>query len=575
MIIKINRKPLEPKSKHSVDDSSDKPVGEGGEVISSSLSESSSTLQNRTLCPTSTTKMVSPNDLSDKNGNIAHQPEIDKCIKDGGGRHFCNEWYKRFDWLKYSVEKDAVFCFPCRVFGNTHPGATKLTVEGYSNWKHAVGDNTKSLNKHGNSIVHNAAVNMWISKKVKLQNSNSVSLIISSDVLDRRRYYVHSIAEIVQFLAVNELAFRGDYDLQNQEEKGLFINLFNFTASKVSKLAAIAKEIPQNANFKSPDIQNDVINELASMVSEMVARDVIKSDTGKMTLLADGCRNKANVENISVVCRCVKDGVPHESLFKMPSSDALDTKSLKSVLLDTIEEYKLTERVVAQCYDGATSMSGSKDGVPRLIQNELGRVIPYAHCFNHRYHLVIVALIGRITFLRSFFDQIGLLYEFFKKFKVDRMCEGTSFKRVFDTRWSAHYDSTCAIIGNYKHIIATLSTIVDGDRMFETEDVVTAIGLLNILRTESFCFNAIIMQKILGLVKPVDSEKNRETDLTKALASVESTAKVMKNLRNDSACEEQWMATVKLRESAEFTEQTEESNGRPDSSKRCRKITAR
>ena len=156
------------------------------------------------------------------------------------------------------------------------------------------------------------------------------------------------------------------------------------------------------------------------------------------------------------------------------------------------------------------------------------------------------------------------------------MYEGTTLKRVLDTRWSAHCDSTCAITGNYKHIIAALSTIVNGDRRFETEDVVTAIGLLNILRTESFTFNAIIMQKILGLVKPVDSVlQNRETDLTKALALVESTAKVMENLRNDKACEELWMATVKLRESAEFTEQTEESNGRPDSSKRRRKITSR
>ena len=398
--MKINRTTSEPKAKHSVDDTSDKPVGE---VISSSSSESSSTLQNRTLCPTSTTKMMSPNDLGDKNGNIAHQSEIDKYMKDGEGRHFCNKWYKRFDWLEYSVERDAVFCFPCRVLSNTHSGATKFTVEGYSHWKHAVGDNTKGLNKHGNSIGHNAAVNMWIRKKVRLQNANSVSLMISSDVRERRRYYVRSIAEIVQFLAVNEFAFRGDYDLQNQEEIILFLNLFNFTASKDSKLAAIAKEIPQKANFKSPDIQNDIINELASMVWEMVARDVIESDTGKMTLLVDGCRNKANVENISVACRYVKDGVPHESLLKMPSSDALDAKSLKSVLPDTIEEHKLTDRVVAQCYDDATSMSGSKGGVQRLIQNELGRVIPYGNCFNHRYHLVIVALIGRVTFLGIFF----------------------------------------------------------------------------------------------------------------------------------------------------------------------------
>ena len=77
-MIKINRTTSEPKAKDSVDDSSDKPVGEGGEVVSSSSSESLSTLQNRTLCPTSTTKMVSPNDLDNKNGNIAHQPETDK-----------------------------------------------------------------------------------------------------------------------------------------------------------------------------------------------------------------------------------------------------------------------------------------------------------------------------------------------------------------------------------------------------------------------------------------------------------------------------------------------------------------
>ena len=46
---------------------------------------------------------------------------------------------------------------------------------------------------------------------------------------------------------------------------------------------------------------------------------------------------------------------------------------------------------------------------------------------------------------------------------------------------------------------------------------------------------------------------------------------MMENLHNDKAYEELWMATVKLRESAEFTEQNEESNGRSDSSKHRRK----
>ena len=27
------------------------------------------------------------------------------------------ELYGSYDWLEYSVEKDAIFCFPCRIFG--------------------------------------------------------------------------------------------------------------------------------------------------------------------------------------------------------------------------------------------------------------------------------------------------------------------------------------------------------------------------------------------------------------------------------------------------------------------------
>ena len=37
-------------------------------------------------------------------------------------------------------------------------------------------------------------------------------MLVSSDVMEKRRYYVKSIGEIVQFLAINELSFRGSYD---------------------------------------------------------------------------------------------------------------------------------------------------------------------------------------------------------------------------------------------------------------------------------------------------------------------------------------------------------------------------
>lgn len=73
---------------------------------------------------------------------------------------------------------------------------------------------------------------------------HEVSTLVNNEVLERNRYYVTSIAEIIQFLAVNELPMRGTYDIQEHEEQGLFKNLFEFTMNKDEKLKKYSKFAP-------------------------------------------------------------------------------------------------------------------------------------------------------------------------------------------------------------------------------------------------------------------------------------------------------------------------------------------
>jgi len=41
-----------------------------------------------------------------------------------------------FQWLEYSIQKDAVFCYPCRVFGTTTNKSEDTFVStGFRNWK--------------------------------------------------------------------------------------------------------------------------------------------------------------------------------------------------------------------------------------------------------------------------------------------------------------------------------------------------------------------------------------------------------------------------------------------------------
>jgi hypothetical protein len=63
-------------------------------------------------------------------------------------RAFQQAWYKKFDWLEYSVSKDATFCFYCFLF--KEPGRAEFhgfdvfNKLGFNNWKMAY----KSLPEH-------------------------------------------------------------------------------------------------------------------------------------------------------------------------------------------------------------------------------------------------------------------------------------------------------------------------------------------------------------------------------------------------------------------------------------------
>jgi hypothetical protein len=60
-----------------------------------------------------------------------------KKLQSGQMRSFIKTWYKRFDWLEYSVEKDAGFCFYCYLFQPPrirNYGNDTFTKIGFINW---------------------------------------------------------------------------------------------------------------------------------------------------------------------------------------------------------------------------------------------------------------------------------------------------------------------------------------------------------------------------------------------------------------------------------------------------------
>lgn len=497
---------------------------------------------------------------------VSMYPVQPKQISNGfpftNGRRFNPEWYKKYTWLEYSTSRDAAFCHICRKFVDTKGSSQKGIIEnkafttiGYRNWKSAC-EKGKGFEQHANSSTHISAQTDKEMQKKKLDTNASVSVQLTSDVYTRRRYYVKSIAQVVQFLAVNELPLRGSWE--EGKERGMFTSLFEYTLTKDKQLADIAKSIPRNATYTSPEVQNDVIRIMAKMVSNGVAEDVKSSDANVFALFADGTRDKSNVENVAVGVRYVKGGKAYENILTIQRTDQLDAKSIACLLLDELKKFGLdTSRMISQCYDGCRTMSGEHGGVQRLIQNELGREIPYVHCHNHRLHLVVVKMVESIPDISTYFDELETVYKFFRKLDVVNLYEGTNLKRVLDTRWSGHFDATVTILKNYSEVIHALNAVVISKKI-STEEKAIATGLRQIVKSDSFLICALIMKKILGILKPADSFlQSKENDVNSAIILIEGADSLLSCARINEEFEKIWEEAEACRLSVSAGEKNE------------------
>ena len=205
-------------------------------VLSSRSNQSYAEQANNNTCP---------HDISSQNAPF--QPKHCKFWGDENKRRFNIRWYERFCWREYSVERNAAFCFACRQFGRRidQTKETTFTICGFRGWKRAVGDKNKGLEMHYTCPTNIRAIKDWSKFKLRLSTDATAGALVSSKVIENNWYYIRTIAEVIQFLALNELFLCGDYDKIEGKEMGHSVNLFEYTLMKDIKLVKFKSIYPK------------------------------------------------------------------------------------------------------------------------------------------------------------------------------------------------------------------------------------------------------------------------------------------------------------------------------------------
>jgi hypothetical protein len=96
----------------------------------------------------------------------------------------------------------------------------------------------------------------------------------------------------------------------------------------------------------------------------------------------------------------------------------LDATSLCNKIKSELTKLGLTDCIaVAQCYDGASVMSGRLNGVQAKF-SETNQCALYIHCHAHRLNLVIVDVAHEVKCASEFFALVESLYVFLTRHKV-------------------------------------------------------------------------------------------------------------------------------------------------------------
>lgn len=450
-----------------------------------------------------------------------------------GNRSFQLKWLDRYDWIEYSISRDAVFCNTCRQFGKTSNDPA-FTSTGYNNWQSALTEN-RGFSRHQKSTDHANAAIRKDEKAMRILSGKSVSELVNNTVLTKRRYYCSTIVDIIIFLTSNRLALRGDWNDEDKEEYGLFNSLFEFALKRDKELADCQKYMPPNVTYKSPIIQNELIEILAETVRDEIVKEIKSSDADTFTILFDGTKDKNGNECISLAARFVANGKPKEALLFFETSEDLDAKAFTQLTLGSLNNYGLdANKILSQCYDGAPVMSGYKSGVAKQLQDELHKIIPYVHCFNHRLHLVIVHTVNQIRSVRQFFEHLQTLYNFFKKPKVKKLYDGKSVEKLIDTRWAGHLKATKAVRANYTEISSALDKAKDANSKLDGEDIAMAIGLSKVIKQKEFVFLLAFMSDFLDSLGPVDRLlQSRSISFNRAMPMIQAIQSTISDWKSD------------------------------------------
>ncbi len=252
-----------------------------------------------------------------------------------------------------------------------------------------------------------------------------------------------TVMQNVQFLGRQGLSFRGHTDGESN-----FIQLMELRSHDQHDIADwLAKKADK---YTSPEIQNELLTLMSRAILRVVAGHLQQAEF--FTIMADECVDCGNNEQLVVCFRYVDDLDVNEEFVGLHQIPNIAADTIVAALQDPLLRLNLKlSRCRGQCYDGASNMTGRKNGVKSQILRQEPRAL-FMHCYGHTLSLSVADTVKMIPLLGSTMDTMHEVSKLLD-IKAEVSPDTVGFRILCPTRWTVRNETFRSILDNYEALV--------------------------------------------------------------------------------------------------------------------------
>ena len=220
----------------------------------------------------------------------------------------------------------------------------------------------------------------------------------------------------------------------------------------------------------------------------------------------------------------------------------ITSATLVSVIKDSLIRFNLSiNKAHGQCYDGASNMTGRRNGVVAQVQGEEPRAL-FTHCYGHSLNLAASDMIMGCKVLKSALETTHELVKLikhsprretlFREVKGELGEENPGLRVLCPTRWTVHADSMESVISNYAVLQAMWDDAADIVR--DTDTKARIRGVAAQMDSFEYFFGLVLGEMLLRHTDNLSrSLQNKKCSAAEGQTVAQMTVKTIQSIRSD------------------------------------------